>query len=108
MVDGTGSTGDFFISKDGKSMWKTYRYDQDVTLPSCPFTKGSYVFRGWGTSENARERYDAGSVVRNLTAEQGGAVTLYAIWDTLYFKDSKKGHSCSDRRMPPCCHGFKP
>ena len=84
VVDGTGSTGDFFISKDGKSMWKTYRYDQDVTLPSCPFTNGSYVFRGWGTSENARERYDAGSVVRNLTAEQGGTVTLYAVWDTQY------------------------
>ena len=84
MVDGTGSTDDFFVSKDGKSMWKTYRYDQDVTLPPCPFVKRDYVFNGWGTSENARERYDAGSVVRNLTAEQGGAVTLYAIWDTLY------------------------
>ena len=26
---------------------------------------------------------------------------------TLYFKDSKKGHSCSYGRMPPCCHGPK-
>ena len=27
---------------------------------------------------------------------------------TLYFKDSKKGYSCSDGRMPPCRHGVKP
>ena len=26
---------------------------------------------------------------------------------TLYFKDSKKGHSCSYGRMPPCRHGPK-
>ena len=39
------------------------------------------MFMGWATNETDSAVYDDGEVVINLTAEAGGVVKLYAVWD---------------------------
>ena len=61
-------------------------YDQDIILPPNQFVRtteeGGSVFTGWNLENGI---YDAEfadqETVRNLTAEAGAVVTLYAIWD---------------------------
>ncbi|MCR5338737.1 MAG: leucine-rich repeat protein [Lachnospiraceae bacterium] len=54
----------------------TATYDQGFLLPFEP-NKYGYVFTGWS---NGTELYQAGEMVKNLTAEQNGFVTLKAEW----------------------------
>ena len=53
-------------------------YDQDVVLPAP--NRAGYRFLGWDTQEDGKgTRYQAGTV-RNLTADDGATVPLYAQW----------------------------
>ena len=55
-------------------------YDQDVTLADSTFLRTGFEFTGWATNETGAVAYAAGETVRNLSALQGGVVTLYAVW----------------------------
>ena len=64
----------------GEMEGQTFCYDQGQTLSKCAFTS-SLMFKGWATNETDSAVYADGEVVTNLTAEAGGVVNLYAVWD---------------------------
>ncbi len=56
-------------------------YDTPATLPANGFTMSDKNFAGWDTDSSADEVvYSGGAQVKNLTAQNGGAVTLYTVW----------------------------
>ncbi|GAA5185882.1 hypothetical protein GCM10023322_30940 [Rugosimonospora acidiphila] len=70
--DGNGGTGQLADS--------TLTFDQDATLRPDAFSRDGYRFAGWATTPNGAPVYGDGAQVSNLTATDGGTVTLYAAW----------------------------
>lgn len=59
----------------------TTAYDQVQNLPDCTFTPPAGMeFAGWSLTEGGAVRYKNQASVRNLTAQEGDTVTLYAVW----------------------------
>ena len=58
-------------------------YDADVRLAQNGFTRVDYTFVGWAMYASGPVAYQSGETVRNLSAAQGGVVTLYAVWRPL-------------------------
>ncbi len=56
------------------------KYDQDITLPACGFTRAGYQFNGWSTYASASSGDAAGKTVKNLTSTEGAVVDYYAAW----------------------------
>lgn len=56
------------------------RYDEPIVLPGCGFTSDMHDFACWSPSRDVSVRYEAGASVKNLTAEPGATVALYACW----------------------------
>lgn len=72
-VGGNGATG------STESISATY--DKPVTLPANGFTKKDMKFEGWDTDSSAEEVvYSDATQVKNLSADNGATVTLYAVW----------------------------
>ena len=59
---------------------QSFTYDVAQNLRAIAFTRTGYTFDGWATSAGADATYRGGASVKNLTAENGGIVTLYAVW----------------------------
>lgn len=55
-------------------------YDVAANLLLNTYTKEHYVFMGWATSANGAVVYTNGQEVKNLTAEDGAMVDLFAVW----------------------------
>lgn len=55
-------------------------YDQSAALTQNKFTKAGYNFAGWSESKGGEVKYPDGTSVKNLTAENGKTITLYAVW----------------------------
>ena len=55
-------------------------YDTDVWLARNGFMRTGYTLVGWATYASGPTVYQPGAMVRNLSSEQGGVVTLYAVW----------------------------
>lgn len=49
-------------------------------LTKNTFTRDGYTFAGWSTTATGSVEYTDGQNVKNLTDEQNGEVTLYAVW----------------------------
>ena len=64
----------------GEMAEQQFCYDQGQALSKNTFTS-SLMFMGWATNETDSAVYADGEVVTNLTAEAGGVVNLYAVWD---------------------------
>lgn len=59
----------------------TAEYDQVQNLPDCTFTPPKGMeFAGWSLTQDGAVRYKNQASVRNLTAQEGDTVTLYAVW----------------------------
>ncbi|MBQ8739641.1 MAG: InlB B-repeat-containing protein [Clostridia bacterium] len=74
-------------------------YDAEKALPVSPDTFGGWFFKGWSTTENGSAKYADRDTVKNLTATNGGSVTLYAVWGVDPYtiaKYSSNGKSLSD------------
>ena len=56
-------------------------YDSEVIVAENGFTWTGYVFKGWATETDGAVVYAPGQPVTNLTAQSGGVVTLYAVWE---------------------------
>ncbi len=56
-------------------------YDAEVALPAGDFTRNGYHFIGWTTAPGGEVVYEAGDKAINLSADQNGEVTLYAVWE---------------------------
>ena len=59
----------------------TVKYDETVTLSSSSFARTGYTFKGWAASESGSIAYADRASVKNLTAENGKTITLYAVWE---------------------------
>ena len=72
-----------FDANDGsnKSYSQTFTYDTEQALPANTFTRDGYTFSGWAKSANGYVTYADEQKVSNLTAENKGTVTLYAVWN---------------------------
>ena len=57
-------------------------YDQAATLPDCGFTNDGMEFAGWATEAGGPVRYLPRDSVKNLSMDEGGEATLYAVWKT--------------------------
>ena len=67
---GTGNMGDM-----------TFTYGTAQKLSMNAFTRTGYTFAGWATNSKATNiEYADGVSVINLSKENGGRVTLYAVW----------------------------
>ena len=66
---GTGSMGE-----------QNMIYDTSAPLTANAFTNAGYNFAGWSESKGGEVKYPDGTSVKNLTAENGKAITLYAVW----------------------------
>ena len=71
--DGNGST-------DVTMGTQTMTYDATDNLTANAYSKTGCNFAGWSTTKNGDCEYPDKASVKNLTAENGGTVTLYAIW----------------------------
>ena len=57
------------------------KYGKNYTLKQNAFTRESYTFTGWNTkADGSGASYKDGESVKNLSAKNGGKVTLYAQW----------------------------
>ena len=71
--DGNGST-------DGAMGVQTMTYDTSDALSENKYTRTGYNFAGWSTTKGETSEYPDKVSVKNLTAENNGNVTLYAVW----------------------------
>ena len=71
--DGNGST-------DGAMGVQTMTYDTSDALSENKYTSTGYNFAGWSTTKGETSEYPDKVSVKNLTAENNGNVTLYAVW----------------------------
>ena len=71
-----------FNGGEGAALNNTFcTYDQEATLQTNTSFYGGYKFVGWCEDpEGTGTIYKQGSKVKNLSAEDGDVVTLYAIW----------------------------
>ena len=60
-------------------------YDVARTLTANAFTRDGHLFEGWSTEPGGTVAYEDMAEVVNLTGEDGGTVTLYAVWKARVF-----------------------
>ena len=59
----------------------TFTYGTAQNLSANTFTRTGYTFDGWAKQSGTTDiAYENGANVSNLTEENGGRVTLYAVW----------------------------
>ena len=60
---------------------QTFTCGRSAALTACAYTREGYIFAGWNTkSDGSGTSYADGAVVRDLSTEAGGSVSLYAQW----------------------------
>src|SRR5574344_273623 len=74
VYNGNGATG-------GSTANSSHTYNTAKALTANGYTRTEYKFAGWSTSKTATSAtYSDKQSVSNLTATNGGTVTLYAVW----------------------------
>ena len=58
----------------------TFAYDTNGNLRSNGFSRTGYTFAGWATSASGSTVYSDKASVKNMTAQQGLTIDLYAKW----------------------------
>ena len=71
--NGNGSTS-------GSMAVQNMTYDAAANLTENAFVRTGYNFAGWSTTQDGTSEYPDGASVKNLTAENGKTITLYAVW----------------------------
>ena len=58
-------------------------YDVKQALNENKYSRTGYTFIGWATTPdgNVKDPYEDQEIVSNLTADENGKVTLYAVWE---------------------------
>jgi|GEM_PF-1734354 len=66
----------------GTMQGQTLTYDEEKTLLPNAFNRTGYTFAGWNTQADGQgeHTYTDQQAVKNLSAKDGGTVTLYAQW----------------------------
>lgn len=74
-------------SGEGSMEDQSFTYDATQKLTANSFKKKGYTFLGWSLVKDATKAdYTDGQEVINLTPENGGLVTLYAVWEITKYK----------------------
>jgi uncharacterized repeat protein (TIGR02543 family) len=89
---------------EGNPYTQIFTYDVAQNLTANAFTKTGYTFAGWSTAPDGSVVYTDTQPVSNLTAANGGTVTLYAQWTpnsyTVHFEcNGGDNGSMSDQRF---------
>ena len=58
-----------------------FAYGEERALSENAFEKTGYTFAGWALSEGGDAAYSDGATVSDLCADNGGEITLYAVWE---------------------------
>lgn len=58
----------------------TFTFDEENVLKKNAFTKEGHTFTGWALNANGIATYSDCETVLNLCSEDGGEITLYAVW----------------------------
>ncbi len=69
------------VQAAGSMADQPFTYNTAAALTPCGFTSESHHFLGWATTAGGAVRYRDGETVCNLTAEPGGVVELYGVWE---------------------------
>lgn len=64
----------------GSTASSSHVYDTASPLTANGFTLTGWTFQGWTTSAGGEKVYDNNVNVSTLVAENGGSITLYAVW----------------------------
>lgn len=67
-------------ANDGTTAGQAFTYDDEAALSPNGYARDGYQFAGWSTSKTGDVAYADMQTVDNLTATNGGTVTLYAQW----------------------------
>ena len=62
---------------------QSFVYDTAQKLSANAFTYVNRNFKGWSTAPDGSAVYSNSQSVSNLTAQNGGVVTLYAVWELI-------------------------
>ena len=65
---------------DGNMEYQNFTYNAEQALNANAFTREGYTFAGWAASDDGKVIYADKGKVKNLTAENGAIVALYAVW----------------------------
>ena len=65
---------------EGEMERQEFTYDQPQALTKNGFVNEDYYFAGWSTNGTDEVVYKNGAEVKNLAADEGAEVTLYAVW----------------------------
>lgn len=65
---------------DGSMPEQAFKYDVAQNLDANTFAKPGWTFTGWNTKPDGGTAYKDAQQITNLTAQDGGEVTLYAQW----------------------------
>ncbi len=71
-----------FAANGGKGTMadEAFAWGTAKKLRANAFTRAGYEFVGWAKKKGGAVAYKDAAAVKNLTAEAGGTVTLYAVW----------------------------
>jgi len=61
----------------------SHTYDVDKNLSAIAFNRTDYAFAGWSRTAGGSVEFTDNQSVKNLTAENGATVTLYAKWNNI-------------------------
>ena len=79
---------------------QTMTYDTDVQFTKNTLTKEGYLFAGWANEAGADSAaYADEATVRNLTANQGETLTLYAVWQPVLYRVAFDGNGADSGSM---------
>lgn len=82
-------------------------YDQTFNLSNNGYKKDGAVFCGWNTSPDGKgQSFSEGQSVANLTAADGGVVTLYAQWKPINYKVHFDGNGATSGNTPDMSYAF--
>lgn len=93
-----------FHANDGSGVTKkqTITYGDYINLTGNSFTRSGYTFQGWATTASGGVTYWDKQQVVNLTAQSGGKINLYAVWEMKEYSVSYVGleNVANDSRNP--------
>ncbi len=70
----------------GQTTSSTHTYDKEEKLTANNFTRDGYQFVGWSLDKTSKViTYENNEIVKNLTSDKNGRVTLYAIWSKVNY-----------------------
>jgi len=82
IADWTANTYKITLDKnngEGQEQIIQTAFDRNTLLPSKPYTRLGYTFKGWSTTATGEVEYVDGVNVTNIST--GDNVTLYAVWE---------------------------